>query len=159
MFRAVPAVRAKRRFLGVVTRAVTVIAFGAIPISARTTFVVSVPRLIFGTTPAMLTGSIRTVTGTVAVVAVVAPPIVRATVRLGVNSRRRIRSETVDTEPITVRATVGQRMAYLTSGTIPVMFAGFPDVVCRTTGCVRTIPSVRRRCGTDVIRRVNGLAG
>ena len=159
MFRTVPTVFTKRRFFGIVTPAVTVIAFGAIPIPAGATFVVSVSPLIFGTTPSMLTGGIRTVTGTVAVVAVDAPPEMRAAVRLGINHRRVVAHEAVPAEPVTVRATVGQPVAYLTGRTIPVMFARFPDVVCRTAGRVRAIPAVRRCCGTDVIRRVNGLAG
>lgn len=121
---AVPAVFTECLFIGVVTR--TAVAFGTIPIPAGTTFVVSVPGLIFGTTPAMFTGGIRTVTGTVAVIAIGAPPLMRATVGLGVNPRRRIRSETDDTEPITVRANpVRRMMCFLANGARPVVFATF----------------------------------
>ena len=86
MLRAIPAVIAERCFVGIVTR--TALTIGTIPVAAGTGFVKRMPGLVFGTTPAMPAGIVCTVTDTVAVVAVFAPPVMRTAVGFGINSRR-----------------------------------------------------------------------
>ena len=124
MFRAVPAVLTGGRFRAIVTPAA--VTMRTIPVSLHAGFVERMSRLIAGTTPSMLAGGIRTVTGTVAVVAVAAPPVMRATVRFRINPSRRIRSETVDAEPVTVRARIRRCMMRLfAGGTCPAVLATF----------------------------------
>lgn len=124
MFRAVPAVIAGGRFPAIVTPAA--VAMRTIPVALRTGFVERMSLLVAGTTPSMFTGGIRIVTGTVAVVTVFAPPVMRATVGFGVNSRRRIIPETVDTKPITVRAeSLRRMMRFFANRARPEVFATF----------------------------------
>ena len=138
MLRAIPAVIAERCFVGIVTR--TALTIGTIPVAAGTGFVKRMPGLVFGTTPAMPAGIVCTVTDTVAVVAIGAPPVMRTTVGLGINSRRRIRSETVDTEPTTVRTGVRRRMMrFCTPWACPIVRTAFGRVQNLPTLRIRTI--------------------
>ena len=138
VFRAIPAVSTGRCFVGIVTR--TALTIGAIPVAAGTGFVKRMPGLIFGTTPTMFAGIVRTVTDTVAVIAIGTPPMMRTAVGLSINSRRRIRSETVDTEPVTVRAgTVRRMVRFFAPRTHPVVRTAFGVAQNLFTTFVRTV--------------------
>ena len=123
---AIPGVGTERLRIMVVTRAA--FAIGAVPVADRTGFVVSVSRCIVGTPPAMFTGFIFGVTLTAAAVAITAPPMMRATVRLRINSLRWIRPETINAEPVMLRTwvTLHRRMVcFFTLGACPVMHTAF----------------------------------
>ena len=141
MLRTVPAVLTGGRFRAIVTPAA--VTMRTIPVALRAGFGERMSRLIAGTTPAMLTGGIRIVTGTVAVVAVGTPPVMRATVGFGVNSRRRIIPETVDTKPITVRAeSLRRMMRFFANRARPEVFATF-DIAQNVFACRTRAITVR----------------
>lgn len=126
---AIPGVGTERLRAGSVTRAA--FAIGAVPVADRTGFVVSVSRCIVGTPPAMFTGFIFGVTLTAAAVAITAPPMMRATVRLRINSLRWIRPGTINAEPVMLRTwvTLHRRMVcFFTLGTRPIMHTAFGRV-------------------------------
>lgn len=121
---AIPGVRTEGLRAGSVTR--TGVAIGAVPVTGGTGFVISMSRCIIGAPPAMSAELAFVITLTIAAVAIFAPPVMRTTVRLRINSRRRIILETVGTEPVTVRAGIRHRvMCFFASETRPIMFAAF----------------------------------
>ena len=99
----VPGVRAERCSVGIVTRSGTFVAIRAVPVTRCTSFGRTVMRCVFGTIPEVFAGF----GGCAALFAFVTPPIVRASVRLGVNPRRAVTLEALSAEPVTVRASLG----------------------------------------------------
>lgn len=126
---AIPGVDTKGLRAGSVTR--TAVAIGTEPIPGRAGCVVSMPRFIGIAPPTMFAGFIFGVTLTAAAVAITAPPMMRATVRLRINSLRWIRPETINAEPVMLRTwvTLHRRMVcFFTLGACPIMHTAFGRV-------------------------------
>ena len=151
---AIPGVRTEELRTGSITR--TAVAIGAEPIPGRAGCVVSMPRFIGIAPPAMSAELAFVITLTIAAVAIFAPPVMRTTVRLRINSRRRIILETINAEPVMLRTwiTLRRRMVrFFASETRPVMFATFGCIEYLFTTFVRTIyPTVRTGLGQRVSR-------
>jgi len=121
---AIPGVRTEELRTGSITR--TAVAIGAVPVTGGTGFVISMSRCIIGAPPVVFAGFVFGITLTGVIVALLAPPVMRATRGLSVNSRLWIRPETVDAEPITIRAgAVRRMMRFFTDGARPEMRATF----------------------------------
>ena len=139
MLVAIPGVGAEGLCIGSVTR--TAVAIGAVPIAGGTGFVVGMSRCIIGAPPVVFAGFVFGITLTGVIVALIAPPIMRATVGFGINSRRRIRCETVDAEPITVRTRriIRRMVRFFANGTRPEMRTAFRHAQNLFATLVRTV--------------------
>ena len=128
---AIPGVRTKGLRIGSVTR--TAVAIGAVPVTGGTGFVISMSRCIGVAPPAMSASLILVITSSEAVgisvaFALLAPPMMRATIRLHINSLRWIRPETINAEPVMLRTwvTLHRRMVcFFTLGACPIMHTAF----------------------------------
>lgn len=189
MLGAIPTVIAERRVVGIITRAGTFVAIGAIPVTRCTSFVCGMMRCIFGTIPGVCAGFF----GRATLLTLVTPPVMRATLRLGVSV------DTFGAEPtcvraiffnavmylfagrtnpimqtacrivqhrcadravaITLRTGEIKRMPRLATGTVPEVRAGFADFVRGSTRRVRTIPAIGRCRDADIIGFVMFAAG
>ena len=142
---AIPGVGTERLRIMVVTRAA--FAISAVPVAGGTGFVVSVCRCIVGTTPAVRTRLILVITLSEAVgisvaFALAAPPFVRTTVRLRINSRRRLIPETINAEPVMLRTWVTlcrRMMRFFTGGTHPIMHTAFGRIQNPFATLIRTV--------------------
>ena len=154
--RAIPRVFTEGLRIGSITR--TAVAIGAVPIAGTARFGEGMSRCIIGAPPVVFAGFVFGITLTGVIVALIAPPMMRTTVGLGINSRRRIILETVNAEPVMLRTwvTLHRRMVRsFASGTRPIMFATFGCIEYLFTTFVRTIyPTVH----ADLARRVSRLA-
>lgn len=110
-------------FLGTVCVTRTAVAIDAVPVTGITGFVVGMSRFVDAATPAMFAGFVFGITLPVVAVAVHAPPVVRTTFGLSVNSRRRSRLKTIDTEPVLFRTRLRHCVMFVACRTRPIMVA------------------------------------
>ena len=118
---AIPGMRAEFFFRRIIIRFPTAVFF-AVPVTPRARFVKSMPSVARFAVPAV--SAVRIGFGRMMRRIVRAPPVMRTTRVLSVNSRRRILSETSVTEPIIARARIPRRMMrFCAPRTRPIMVA------------------------------------